>query len=963
MLLMLVCINPLSAQPAPFKTTDYFPQINQVRDIKSVDLNGDQLPDLVITTQHDAGIIIYENLGDMVFRPAAQQLSTGEARDALVEDFDGDGDLDIWAGLLSGEFEDLDALYLNDGSGVFTKQELDVSLSSFLSGADELFAADLNQDGAMDVLRTTRVGPNDIAGAAVYLNDGQAGFTEHLLPMTLGRVGVADFNGDGFADIWSMGSVLVIFHNNGQGLFNVDDKTETGVGFAFEDGFTVNPVLADIDGDGDTDIQVFDTQFYLPRVLNNGDGTFTQPGTAIQLFNPGVQVGAFIRANDDAALDLWYSSALGVSSEVVFSLADGQLDLNTQRISIDEQRIDRVHPVDLDLDGDEDVVTVGASGIRVWQQTGLGEFAATDQSLISQKWSDTEVTAHADVNNDGYPDLLVAGRSGVQVALGDALFGFADLQHWSSQAVVRFKTGDLNQDGFQDLIVIDDRSRVKRLMNDQQNHFVVDDFTRDEVSFIYDIELGDVDADGDVDVLVQEFFGSISLYNNDGQAGFEVTQTIAGAFRVMDLVDLNQQGQLVLLAHNAFDFFGETTVGVIQYDYAGQSFTKTRSVTLDSLSSNHLVTYDFDEDGDLDVLTSQFDGSGYVLVLNEEDSFSLSEWPLNQVFPKAVADFNLDGTLDYILQSGDAWISDGQGHERAGLSSTAFIKESLMVTDLDDDGDQDVSFVDPLEGLKVLRNTTTDQDFNGSWYNPAEDGHGLQIEEIATGQGLAVVVSWYVYHNGTQLWLTGTGPVNGDTAEVPVFLTSGPDFGTDYDSGDLQVEAWGSLTLTLTARNDLQLTWDGTPLGFGTGALAMTRLTDIRPVGQQLFAINSCHSGSWYNPDESGHGFMLQVLEDGDQDKMLITWYTYLNGEQIWLTATGPINGQQAVLDVWITEGADFPPAFMASDVDVIPWGELTFTLNTDISATISWQPMLDGFNAGQLAIEPLTLFNRYRCH
>ncbi len=260
-------------------------------------------------------------------------------------------------------------------------------------------------------------------------------------------------------------------------------------------------------------------------------------------------------------------------------------------------------------------------------------------------------------------------------------------------------------------------------------------------------------------------------------------------------------------------------------------------------------------------------------------------------------------------------------------------------------------------------NTTYDQDFNGQWFNAEQNGHGIQVEEVDNNGVPHVNMSWYVYHEGKPVWLVGVGSIIGNSAEISMAITSGPDFGSAYNPDDLNVFPWGTVKLTLTGKDSLQLDWDSTDATFGSGSMMMERLSAIKGMTPFAFGINSYHSGSWYNPAQNGHGFMTQVVRNDNKDVLILTWYTYHNGEQIWLTASGLVEGAKAKLQAVTAEGALFPPWFNPDDVNLQIWGDITFELINNDQAKISWQPQVSGYEAGELVVERLTFIDRYRCH
>jgi hypothetical protein len=115
----------------------------------------------------------------------------------------------------------------------------------------------------------------------------------------------------------------------------------------------------------------------------------------------------------------------------------------------------------------------------------------------------------------------------------------------------------------------------------------------------------------------------------------------------------------------------------------------------------------------------------------------------------------------------------------------------------------------------------------GSWYLDARDGEGYNIEIIGSELDPQVLAYFYTYDDdGNQMWVTGVGPANGDTAIVPVEVFSGPVYGDAYDRGDLDREDWGTLTFTFTTKDTGSVVRAST-IGFGTTTEDIIRLTSV----------------------------------------------------------------------------------------------------------------------------------------
>ena len=122
------------------------------------------------------------------------------------------------------------------------------------------------------------------------------------------------------------------------------------------------------------------------------------------------------------------------------------------------------------------------------------------------------------------------------------------------------------------------------------------------------------------------------------------------------------------------------------------------------------------------------------------------------------------------------------------------------------------------------------------------------------------------------------------------------------------------------------------------------------------------HTGAWYNRDQNGHGLFVEILSDSSTPtgvRVLLAWYAYLDGEQIWILAEGPVvqqgNRQKAFLEAWIYSGGDFPPFFDASMVEQDVWGTMSLQFNGCHAADFTWDTSYPGFTSGQLGLERLS--------
>jgi hypothetical protein len=122
------------------------------------------------------------------------------------------------------------------------------------------------------------------------------------------------------------------------------------------------------------------------------------------------------------------------------------------------------------------------------------------------------------------------------------------------------------------------------------------------------------------------------------------------------------------------------------------------------------------------------------------------------------------------------------------------------------------------------------------------------------------------------------------------------------------------------------------------------------------FHVGSGMTGNWFNPQQAGQGLALEVLPDAS---MLAQWFTYApqNG-QAWISAMGPISGNSIALQGYqlAGPGAQFFPNFDPGNLEKEFWGTITLTFTDCNNGSMTWQPVLDGYVAGTMPIQRLTI-------
>ncbi|RMO05673.1 FG-GAP repeat protein [Pseudomonas cichorii] len=260
--------------------SDRLPQTSQGNALALGDVNGDNLPDILIGSTGetdyapDAKIVPARNLlflndpkrpGHFINATQTHLPKTNDQTEGVVlADMDGDGDLDMV--LASPALSN--RLLLNDGKGHFSdaSERLDLRVPM---ETREVHVADLNRDGHPDIvffnITSNNFGWDKDPQTRILVNDGKGRFVDetaqrfpaHNFSSWAGTV--VDFNGDGHPDLL-VGAIQIpgfvplqlrAWQNDGQGHFK-DVTADVVPGITVGRSWSMG--RGDLDGDGKDDV-------------------------------------------------------------------------------------------------------------------------------------------------------------------------------------------------------------------------------------------------------------------------------------------------------------------------------------------------------------------------------------------------------------------------------------------------------------------------------------------------------------------------------------------------------------------------------------------------------------------------------------------------------------------------------------------------------------------------------------
>lgn len=439
-LLILICLLPLSPS----------------------DLAGNQISGIQFVDITKSAAISFEHVSSPDKRYIVESMSGGVA----VLDYDNDGLLDIYfvnsltVDVLKSNGKTTSALYRNMGNGTFADVTSKAGVGDVGWGMG-VAVGDYNNDG-FDDLYVTCVGPNRL-----FKNNGNGTFSD-----VTKTAGVSDPR-------WSTGASFVDYDNDGKldlmvanyVAFDFQNLPEFGKGRLCQyKGIPVQCGPRGLRGDGDT------------LYHNEGDGTFTDVSKKAGVADPNGYYGMGVIctdfdedglvdifvANDSTPNFLYKNNGDGTFKEIGFPAGVAVNENGSEQGSMGVTLGDYDHDGKLDLfitNFDDDYNTL-------YHNDGQGSF--TDVSYAAKiaavslpyvGWG----TKFFDYDNDGWPDLFVANghvypqiptylqRNFVHKNNRDRTFNEVGLQLGSAFAAKRAARGvafgDLDNDGDVDLVI------------------------------------------------------------------------------------------------------------------------------------------------------------------------------------------------------------------------------------------------------------------------------------------------------------------------------------------------------------------------------------------------------------------------------------------------------------------------------------------------------------------------------
>lgn len=382
-------------------------------------------------------------------------------------DYDGDGDVDLYAGSYDPVSSTYKHYLFNNEMGRFTDVSEKVGMKH--SGKESSAAfGDFDNDGFMDLFVVKE------GGDILYRNAGKESFENVTEKSKIGnKTGgnmalFSDLDHDGDLDLFvAKSNPDLLFRNNSDGTFQEQaDK----MGLSGSNDNSLDAAIGDFDDDGDIDLFVINEKGSNILYSNQREGVFKDVTAESGLKSNGgsssVAVGDY---NNDGFLDLFITSINEGGNELYRNLGDGRFEPagNSKVMFAGLKRIKAYDAAffDFDNDGFLDLIIAGESiekggrGIFLYHNDGKGNFTDVSRLLPEEPKSGKKI-ALFDYNEDGDIDVVIAGINGgiyllrndggnanhyIQMKLVGLRAGSAKNNHFGIGAKVEMRAGDLYQ--------------------------------------------------------------------------------------------------------------------------------------------------------------------------------------------------------------------------------------------------------------------------------------------------------------------------------------------------------------------------------------------------------------------------------------------------------------------------------------------------------------------------------------
>ena len=747
-------------------------------DVVLADVDNDGDLDMAIANQSGNNVVLRLNDGTGGFSAAHPNSPFGVfsgVTSVRFGDVNNDGRIDM---ITCNNSANTVSVRLNNGTGNFSADAPGSPLAGGFNLPYSAALADVDGDGDLDLIVANDVGGN----VSVRLNNGSGDFTA-IAPGSPYAVGAntfgvvsGDVDNDGDIDIVATASAggATVLLNTGTGSFIIGSTFAGGTGVQV-------PILGDIDGDGDLDLAMPNSASNTVTVrLNNGAGSFlTQPAGSPYPMGTTPRAISFADIDGDGDLDLLSANNNALGIIVRLNMGSGVFSSFGNNSPISTGGLRSLALGDVDGDGDMDIaipinataqagILMNSTQPRFVCTANCGSLAYTPNispqrnansaltaSLLTWQFTEPMTTATASFPTGAPPagtnapirvwGSMTASRTPNAGAMGTWAYN-------ATGTTATFTPAKSFFPGEEVMVSVTSAQNTSKVSARPYTYSFRAKAGVGPAVFVPQAQspfatgtspqaaaLGDIDGDGDADMVVAGGGGLIVRQNN-GAGNFSslaIIPTIASP-NAIALGDADNDGDLDIVVSNSL---AASNVSVLLNAGNGTFITALGSPMSVGAAPRNVAWGDADGDGDLDIAVADFSANAVSLLLNNGSA----AFAAGGVFPTTggvvslrFADIDNDGDLDIAAANNSGTIglavlqNNGLGAYTllAGTPiATPSSPAALTTGDVDGDGDLDCIVSANLSATAtVLLNNGS-----GTYTVAASYATGAQSREVQLG--------------------------------------------------------------------------------------------------------------------------------------------------------------------------------------------------------------------------------------
>ena len=198
---------------------------------------------------------------------------------------------------------------------------------------------------------------------------------------------------------------------------------------------------------------------------------------------------------------------------------------------------------------------------------------------------------------------------------------------------------------------------------------------------------------------------------------------------------------------------------------------------------------------------SGVDAGKVVVQMNQVGIYQGRTFPLGEVTASAALWGSITLTFADANTGMMSWTSSYPGFNSGSMAITHFLPVGVPANDL------------ASAQVKAC--------YSGNWKEPSKSGHGFEFEVIPANPPV-LAVDWFAFGpGGAPVWLSGAGPISGNSAQMTLALIdgTGAQFPPKFKASQITQHAWGTITFTFSDATHAHAAWSSSLPGYGSGQI------------------------------------------------------------------------------------------------------------------------------------------------